>query len=340
MLWTNLLRAVLLGLVPLAALAGVLRVEQHYAVAFVAGGLSVLFSLAYSAFIPALVGRERLIEGNSRLEMTNSIAQVAGPSVAGALVQILTAPVAVAADALSYLVAGLLAWRIRVDEPTPGAGRRLADVPGEVAEGLRLTLHQPLLRAFALSSCVFNGTYQAVFALYALYLTRDLGIAPVTYGLILAAAGPAAVVGAVLSGLAARRVGLGRTVLLAQLGCASHCLLVPLAGLVPPLAVPLLAASQALFAFANPIYNVNVGSLRQAVTPDEMLGRTGASLQTVTMAAAPVGAAIGGLLGERLGVPTAIAVCAVAMLGAFPWIALSPLPRLAELPREVVAAAG
>jgi Major Facilitator Superfamily len=177
---THLGRALLLATVPAAALAGGLRVEQLYAVAFGVGTLMVFSDGAYQSLLPALVPRERLVEGNSRLALSDSLARVAGPGAGGALVQLLTAPLAVALDALAFAVDALLVRAIRAPEPPPAPRPRRAGLWPEVGEGVRWVFGSPLLRPIQLSSMGFIGANSVWTAVYVLFLSRQLGLTPVT----------------------------------------------------------------------------------------------------------------------------------------------------------------
>ncbi len=214
-------RAALLLSIPLAALVGALRLWLLVAVAFGLGLLTTIFGIAYQSYLPALVPRDDLVEANGRLEAGSAVAGVAGPGLAGGLVQWVTAPVAVLLDALSFLLSALLLGRIRtVEPPTPAAAQ--SRVWGEIGAGLRAVAGAPLLRALAGSAATFNFFDNFLFAVYVLYLTRELGLGPAAVGAVFAIGGAGGLLGALLAGPIARRIGLGRAlvgaILLAGLG--------------------------------------------------------------------------------------------------------------------------
>lgn len=328
----DLARAAVLGSIPLAAALGLLTMPYLYAVAFLSGALGVCFNAAYGAYLPTLVPRAALVEGNSKLTMTRSVAQIAGPGLAGALVQLLTAPVALLLDAASYLGSALCLGLIRAPEPAPPSPPVRRGLWRDIREGLRLVAARPLLRASAGSAATYNFFNSALNALSLLYLVRALGLSPAAIGLILAAAGPGSLLGAALAVRAARRVGLGPAMIggLALAGGANLAL--PLAGGPPSLVVPALVAAGFLNGFGQPLYNINQVSLRQAVTPDAMQGRVGATMQFLAGAGAPLGAALGGLLGAALGVRAALAIAALGTLLACLWPLSSPVRTLREPP--------
>jgi predicted MFS family arabinose efflux permease len=323
-------RAAVLATAPAAALLGTLGWAQLYAVAFLVGVLSVFFGAADQPLLTAPVGREHLVEGNGKLEASRSVAETAGPGVGGWLVQVLTAPVALVVDALSFLVSALLLGLIRPPEPTAGAG---AGAPGwrtELIEGWRALLGSPVLRPTALATAI-NGFFGGVFAaVFLLYLARDLALTPATIGPVLAIGGPGGFVGALLAGRAVRTLGPGRTIVGAGLLAGFGAFLVPLAS--GSLAVPLVVTALGVRGAANTVYNVNAVSLRQAVTPDRLLGRVNATQRSLVSGAIPLGALAGGALGETVGLQPTLVVWALGTLLATLPLLLSPLRKVDETP--------
>jgi MFS family permease len=325
-------RALLLGSIPVAALLGVLRIEQLYAVAFAAALLSILFDVAWSAYLPAVVGRPSLVEANSRFEVSRAAVQVAGPGLGGWLVQLLGAPIAVAADALSFLVSGMCVWLVHAPEPAPAPGPAGGRVWDEIAEGVRAQLAHPVLRPLAGATAVSLFGYGMIFSLQVLYMTR-LGLEPVVIGLVFAVGGPAGLLGAVAARRVADRLGLGRTLVGVMLASAAARLLIPLAAVLPAVAlVPALVAASVVGGLVAPIYFVTELSLRQAVTPDRLLARVGATARVVISAAMLVGGLVGGFLGDVVGVLPALLAAALAGLLAPAWLLLSPVRGLRAVP--------
>jgi MFS family permease len=326
-------RALLLGTIPLAALLGGLRMAHLYAVAFAVGSLSLLFDIAATSFLPAVLLRQRLVEGNSALQLGEAVTRVAGPSAAGVLVQLVTAPVAIAADALSYLASALLLSRIRTREPAPVQQGRQR-LWREISEGVRLLLGHPALRAMTVSSALGSLAMSIQGTLLVLYATGDLGLTPSLLGLVFSSRGLTSLLGAALAGPLGRRLGAGRAIVWGTLAEAVGALLLPLASGPLTVAVPLLVAGQALLGAGTPVYSVNQVSLRQALTPDRLLGRVNAGRRFVVFGIGPVGALLGGALGEGLGVRLALFAGGLSMALAFFAAWLSPLRTLGE-PRRM-----
>jgi MFS family permease len=326
-------RFVLLGSIPLGALFGMLRIEQLYAVGLLAGVLTVFFDVAHQAYLPALVSRDQLVEGNSKLEMSRSVAQIAGPGFAGVLVQLLSAPMAVAADALSFLASGVFLVFIRAPEPAPVRDpRRGSSIRSELREGLAVVLGNPLLRSIAGATATSNLFSNGIMAVYVLYVTRELAVPPALLGLILAAGGPGALLGAVSAGRLAGRFGLGATIIGALMVTELSNLLVPFAGGPVPIVVGTLALAAFIGGFGNPVYNINQVSLRQAITPDRVQGRMNASMRFIVWGTIPIGSLLGGALGEVLGLrPTLVLMAACSLLAGL-WVIVSPVRRLKAPP--------
>lgn len=329
-------RALLLLSIPAAALAGVLSLAQLYLVALLTETLTVFYVVASSSFLPSLVGRGRLLEANGRLTASYSAAQVGGPGLAGLLIQLVTAPVAIVADAASFVFSALAIGRgLRGSEPAPApAETRGGAIGREIAAGLRFMLGQPLLRATACFTSTLNFFNTVIFTVLVLYATRDLGIGPAALGLILASGAAGSLAGALLAGRLARRLGVGRATAWGGTLTALGCLAYPLAGGPRPLAVAVLLAGELLTGFAVVNLDINQVSLRQALTPERMLGRTGASGRFITWGVRPFGALLAGWLGTAFGLRATLAVGAAGGLLAVLWLWLSPLPALRELPAQ------
>jgi MFS family permease len=328
----DLARALLLSWIPLAAVLHVLRIEQLYGPAVLVGLCTVFFDVAYQSVLPVLVGREHLVEGNSKLEISRSAAQIAGPAIGGALVQLLTAPVAIVVDSLSFLVSALFLVRLRT--PNSPAVKVKQGVWAGMREGIEVVLGNPLVRAIAGctgSSNLFGSALQAVFILFA---TRDLGLSPVLLGVALGAGSAGALVGAILVGRLTRHVGMGPSIvggIALGLGGLGGVLVALAAG--PAMVVaPILATAQALFGFGGVLYNVNQVSLRQAITPDGVQGRMNATMRFIVWGTMPIGALLGGFLGEVIGLRGTLVVAAVGALLTPLWVLLSPVRRLQDPP--------
>ncbi|MFL5667648.1 MAG: MFS transporter [Ktedonobacteraceae bacterium] len=307
-------RALLLGTIPLAAVLGVLRIEQLYLVAVLEGVLTVFFEVANQSFLPTLVQREHIVEGNSKLSASNSLAEIGGPALAGVLVQAITAPIAILFDALSFLVSALCVGFIRVREPGPTPTEERQSLRREIGKGLALVLGNPLLRATtaALSTRAFFGG--AFATLYGLYVIRQLGIMPAIYGLLVTIGGLGALVGALLASRIVRRFGLGATLIGSMLLGGSMSLLVPLAGGPKILVVVLLMTAQLVGDFGMEVYLINAVSLRQSMIPDRFLGRANASANFLVGGLLTMGALLAGLLAGMIGTQLTLLIGASAGL--------------------------
>ncbi len=325
-------RAGLLASIPIVALLGRLSLAQLYTVAFVVGALSVIFNVAYQSFLPSVVARAHLVEGNGKLALSASVGQVAGPGVGGGLVQLLSAPVAIAVDALSYVASAMLLTAIHAPEPAPRRfdGRR--DARAEIREGLRAVARQPVLRVLVGAWSVYEFSAGLLLAVLLLYLTRDLGLAPALLGAVFMVGSVSGIVGATLTGWFARRLGLGLSIAaaLTVLGLGGLCF--PLAGVFRPVELPLVVLGQILSGVGLTVSGSNQTSLRQAVTPERLRGRVNASYAFLTSGVRPFGALLGGVLGQRLGVPATLTVGALGILVAAAWILSSPIRAIHIIP--------
>ena len=321
-------RALLLGSIPLAAVLGLLRIEYLYLVAALASALTVCFDVAADSYLPALVPRGQLVAGNSKLAASESLAQIAGPGVGGVLVQLITAPLAILVDAGSFLASALCLRLIRTAEPAPPAGNQEQRIWHEIGEGLRLLAREPVLRAFAGCSGTLNGFGGIGDALFRLYALRHLAMSPALLGTIYALGSVAWLFGAVLVNRVTLRLGPGPTMLLGALLIGVANLLVPLAGVLLEAALPLLVCRSLLLGIANPLYNVTSTSMQQALTPPRLLGRVNASMEFIGVGTLPLGALVGGILAEALGVWNALLIGALGGLLAVLWLLLSPVRSL------------
>jgi MFS family permease len=327
----DLVSAVAVLSVPIAFALERLTIEHLYVVAFVLGFVHVISTVAYQSFVPTLVGREDLVAANSQLEVSNSIAGMAGPSLAGALIQALSAPFALVIDALSYLVSATLLRSIRVVEPAPLPPAIHASTAEQVGEGLRLVARHPVLRSLVLTGLTHNFFARFVDALFVLYASQELGMSPVALGLIVAAVGPGWLLGAIAARPLADRIGVGPVIVLGQTLTGVARLLLVAAGGPVLLALGLLALSNATLGFARTIFNVTQVSLRLALTEDRMHGRVNATMRFVMWTITPVSAVLGGHLATTaIGLRGTLVIAAVgAFLAVLPLL-VGPLRTLRQ----------
>lgn len=330
-------RGILLALIPLAAVTDVLRIEHLYVIAFLVGILTVLFDVAYQSYLPSLVQRDHLLEGNSKLEMSRSAAEVAGPGLAGGMTQLVTAPVTIALDSLSFFVSALFLRSIDGPEPAPAQPRGRGSIWSDIGEGLRAVVSDPLLRSIAVATGISNFFSNVLYAVYILYLTRELHMAPGLVGIIFALGSIGFLPGAILAARSSQRYGLGPTIVGAAILVSVGSMLIPLADGPLTVAVPLLVLAELSISLALPVYNVNIISLRQAVTPDRLLGRVNASTRFIVTGAMPLGSLVGGALGELTTIRVALLTGALGTSLAVLSLLISPIRTLRQQPELVEA---
>ncbi|MEA2661066.1 MAG: hypothetical protein QOH08_638, partial [Chloroflexota bacterium] len=307
LIWTDVIRAALLFSIPAAAAAGTLRIEQLYVVAFLEACLGTLFDSAYHSYLPSLVGPDRLLEGNAKLSLSSSVAEVGGPGLAGALVQIASAPVAILVDAVSFVVSAVSLIAIRARE-TPRTGELRQTIGREIAEGLRFVRRHALVFPIAMSSVSehFFGSFYA--ALYSLYLLEVLGLTPLLLGVVISAGGVGSLVGATFAGRVVRRIGIGRSILIMMLANSAIGVLTPLAFGPLVLATLMVFLPQLLGDGANTIQWIAQDTVVQTAVPDRVLGRVNATLDVLSHGAAPIGALVAAAIAESYGVRAAIGI--------------------------------
>ncbi|MFD5570976.1 MFS transporter [Streptomyces cadmiisoli] len=328
MVVTDVSRTLVLGAAAVAGLLGWLGLPTLFVVAFVVGALSVYFDVAYQAFLVRLVSRDQLAQGNSALEGTRSAAQIGGPALGGALVSLLSAPIAAASSALLFAVSFLSIRRIRRIESLPTRSEHPPRLWRRIHEGLRFVVSDTLLRTVCLASAAFQFSFAAMMTVYLLFLPRELHLSGTAVGLALAATGPGALLGSMLAARLPRRFGHGAVLVSAAALGDGVFLCVPAVHGSPAVTVPALLAINFVFGMGGQLVNVTVMAVRQAVTPDGMQGRAAATITFVGMGLTPLGSLVGGLLAEEWGLRTGVLVTATGMLLSPVVMALSPLARL------------
>lgn len=320
-------RAVALASVPLAYVLDAMTLPQLYVVELVVGTFTVFFDLSYQSYLPSVVEEDELGEGNTKLEISRSAAQVAGPGLAGVLVRILTAPYAILADAASFVASALFLSRIRRPEREPTrADTPRAGLRKEIGEGLRFVLSHPLIKSIVIFVAVSNVFVNMLFAILLVFMVRELELSPLTIGVVFSLGNVGSLIGALTATRLARRLGIGPALVAVASAGALGLLLVPFAS--GRLAIPFLVTANLLWGFFVLNYFVTAISLIQAITPDRLLGRTNASRRFLVQGVVPLGALLGGGLGTWLGLRTTVAIGAIgACLAVLPLL-LSPLARI------------
>ncbi len=334
MIWADAGRAGLLLVIPVAALTGQLGIGLLCAVLALTGVLTVLFEAAYEAYLPSLVERGNLLEGNSKLAVSSSLAEVLGPGLAGFLIQAITAPLAILFDSLSFLASVASLIIIRKPEPRPAAIRERRHILREMQDGLHFVWREPNLRALALAGGTrsFFGSFIGV--LYALYAIRELGLSAAALGITISMGGVGSLIGAVFTERVVSRLGVGRTLILMLIASGCFTFLIPLAGGSRLSSMGVLMLAQLCGDALQVIYLVTEVSVRQSLTPNRLLGRVGASTQLLVMGVAPLGALAGGGLAEVTGARATLLVASIGISLAVGWVIFSPLRSLSNRPEQ------
>jgi len=333
MTWANYGRGLLLLSIPLGQLLGWLSIEWLWVVAFAYGLLRVFFDLSVSTFVPSIIEREQLVAANSQLESSRQVATVAGPGLAGILVQAIGAPFTILFNALLYWGSAFLINHIPSAETQKVRSPRL--MFSEIGEGLRLVLGDAYLRALVMSSATFNLHIGMLAALQILFLNRTLDIPPAWIGLVFGVVGLGALVGALTAARFAAWLGSGGIIIRMQLISSLSGVLFALV-VAPPIAAAFMV-SLILFikAVSTVVRNVNAVSIRQARTPKHLLGRVGGTSQFVGIGLGSLGGILGGLLAEWLGIRGATLVAGLIAMLSFIWLFFSPIRSLQGLPEPL-----
>jgi MFS family permease len=327
----DLIRAVLLLTVPLSAWLGHLSMGQLYAVAALTGAATSLFQIADKAYLPALIGKDRLIEGNSKLQASEALAEMTGPGLGGLLVQAITAPVAIIFDALSFLASAFLLSAMRREEAPLSIESQPPTLMHDLRVGLEASLFHPLVRPELLveaSSAICNGFFAALYTIYAL---KTLQMSPGALGLVISAGGIGALFGAVLAGRMSKRVGLGPAMIVCMAGTRAAALLIPLARGPHWFAISCLLGHQLLGDALLMGYYVLAVSLRQTVLPQATLARSNAAFHVAMGVLMPLGALVAGLIAQATDVRTALWISVILGLINPLILQFSPLRRLKEV---------
>lgn len=343
LLTTDWIRALAFATIPLAAVWGWLGFGLLAVVAVIDGLCTLVFLVAETSLMPAVIDRRDLVAANSRFSASGSAAQAAGPGIAGLLTSLLGPPMAIAVDAASYVVSALILRRIpmtgRPEAPIESAAvvgrsvRRQARVAlRDIRDGLRLVFRTPAIRASLLATTMLDLFGYMFLAIYILYMARDLHLSEITIGLILTSGGVGAVVCTIGSDRLRRRFGFGPMMVWSMTICAAASLLIPIAVGWRPSAIPLLAATECIQYGMLAIFNIGARTLRQVLAPEAFQGRVNATARTVVGTATLVGSLAGGLLGSWTGLGSTLIIGSLGMMLAAPIVWFSPLPSMMTLP--------
>jgi len=329
LIWDDFIRAALLLSIPIAYALGALRIEQLYIVMFLESCLGALFDAAYPAYVPTLIGRDRLVEGNSRLATSSSIAEIGGPGFAGALVQIVSAPFAILVDAVSFVVSAVSLMLIRAPEPAPPPRETTTRIAREIIQGLRAVRRHAIVFPLAARSVpghVFGAFYGV---LYSIYLLRELHLDPFLLGIVISAGGVGSLVGSLFASRVIHAMGIGRALVTTAIAASAIGVLTPLAQGPVALAALMVFLPQLIGDGLQTIEGVAELSLVQGAVPDGMLGRVNATLDVLSHGLGyPLGALIAAFVAEQIGVRGAIAIGWAGMALSILFVVFSPVPGL------------
>ncbi|HEY5436213.1 MAG TPA: MFS transporter [Candidatus Limnocylindrales bacterium] len=339
LIWADIGRAALLGSIPLAALAGWLTLPQVFIVAAAAAVLTTFFDVADQAYLPTIVPRSDLVRANGALAATSSAVEFAAFGVAGFLVNLLTAPIAILIDGISFVVSAILLGSIRRPEPPPPPAADRDPVTQEIREGLRLVIHDPVLRGLAGGMMGLAAMWGIFGTIWLLFVVDELRLDPALIGVIAALGGFGSLLGALLASRATARFGIGNVIIASMLFAAFGNLLIPLAPAgLPLVAIACLLGQQLIGDTAVTVFDVTEISVRQARVGDRQLGRVNATVRVAMVLAQLVATLLGGLLAELIGLRGAAFLAPIgALLGAWAlWASPVRSLRRIEAPRAGV----
>jgi MFS family permease len=328
MIVADVLRGVALATIPLAWWLGTLTIWHLLAVTFAVGALTVFFDLSSASFFVALVHRSQYVDANSKISATRSLSYIGGPSLAGVLVQVFTAPVALLADAISFLVSAVALGGVHVREPTVESNGTSAR--DDLVAGFRYLAHQPVLRAGVACTSIINLFSFFIFAIFVLYASRTLDLSAGAIGVVLGAASFGALAGALIAPRVGRRLGIGRAVVLGAVLFPAPMALFPLAHGDAWLAGSMLLAGEFLASVGVMIFDVNQNSLSAMIMPNEVRSRVVGVSRFFNYGTRPFGALLGGVLGAAIGLRPTLWIGVVGcLLGVF-FLLASPMPQMRE----------
>ena len=336
MIVADLVRAFALAVIPALWFAGALEIWHLIIVGTVIGVATVFFDVSYQSFIPVLVRSEQIGRANSYLETTGQISRIGGPGLAGLLLTIVSAPVLIIIDAVSFLVSAFALSRVRDSETLRPAAER-ESLRKEIGEGLRFVFGHPILWRITATTATSNLFGMLIGTLEVILILRVIGLSPAAFGLILGIGSVGGLLGALATPWLTKHIGEGTAVSLSALAMGVAYAAVPLSGIFPSVALPLLIAGTFLQSFLVLVYNITQVTMRQRLTPPKLLGRMNASIRFVVWGVNPIGALAAGALGTAIGIIPTMWIGVVGGLLASSWVLFSPITRMRVLPTELVA---
>jgi MFS family permease len=331
-------RAIAIATIPVAFAFDALTIWQLYAVGFVNGILTVFFDVSYQSYVPSVVDRDQLVDGNSKLEITRSAAQILGPGMAGVLIGLLKAPFAMLLDSLSYLISAIFVFFIRRPEPPVVPHDEEAHGPKpsmrqEIVVGLRYVTGHRWLRSIAATTGTSNFFGFVSGSILVLYLVDERDLGPAAIGFAFSVGSVGVLAAAFVTAWITKRLGVGRTLVLMAFGFSLSGL--PVAFAPDSLIWYAVALSGFMGGFCGVGWNINQVSLRQAITPPRMQGKMNATMRFIVWGTMPIGAILGGALASVVGLQATIVIGALGGLVAFIPVTLSSVRHIVTMPEQV-----
>ncbi|MEX2462550.1 MAG: MFS transporter [Paenibacillaceae bacterium] len=326
LVYTNIASVIILSFVPILAWFNLLSIWLLYIVAFLSAASTMTFQLAYQSFLPSIIKKENLPEGNSKLEGSRTVTQVLGPSMAGVLIQLITAPIAILVDIISFIISACFFSNIKVTESKPQIAKQ--NIWLQIFEGLKVIISNPFLRSISFSTAILNFSRSAFEAVYLLFVVKTLSLNPAQIGMVYGFGSMGSLLGAVIANRIAKRFGIGASIVGSCVLIGIGFSLVSFASDSLFLSIPLLILAQAFTGMGNTVYFINQVSLRQAITPNNLLGRVNASQIFISRSAMPLGGVLGGIIGSCFGLRFSIAITSIFSFLAVLLLISSPVRRV------------
>jgi len=322
----DFLRAAVLLTIPVLSFLGYMKMVHIWVIAFTAGVLSTFYAIISQSIMPSVLSKERFVEGNSKLELSRSLSEMSGPSIAGVLFQLLSGATAIILYVFSFVASGLLLSTTKFEEITR---RRTPDAKPsiwrEMSDGLQLVFRNKPLRSIAGCSTTSNFFFNMMHAILVLYMTQEIGFSASIMGALITLGTIGALIGALYSGRIIRRFGMGRVIVGAAFAQGLGALFMIGAKGSEEAAFIFVLTSLVIVTFATTVYNIAQVSFRQIMTEPHLLGRMNATMRTVVWGIIPFGAFFGGVLGNAIGLYPTIVIAAFGLTMSFLWVYLSPV---------------
>lgn len=333
----NLVSAGLLLAIPILYFGELLNINILYVIQFMLGIGSLFSSISSSTYMPTLIKKEELLEGNSKFQFSNSVARITGSGLGGGLVQLLSAPIVILIDAITFIVSALFLSRIKSEEIVKESKKEERNMVREIREGIQIVFSSKIIRSILYSSTCYNFFYSMFLPLFILFVSKDLELNSTIIGLIFSVGGLGALIGSTVAKKAGTKLGIGRLLSLVNILTGISIIVMAISTIFTPMmTVSLLLVAQVILSACATIYSINAVSLRTAITPNHLLGRTNASMHTIGFGVLAIGPLLGGAIAELLGNGVMIFICGVGIALSTLFIQLSPIRSITEIPKEEV----